>query len=188
MLADEGHRLISGVDDLLDLDGPVVEAVQPFCEPSVGFIDPDAGLRLHSAAKRGRVPDEVGMDCFRQNLSGPLDVLVGAPEQIDVLLRHPQLRQPGGFEGLVGVEIFPNADRFAAPEIDQAGDAGFGPSATLPAAPTEITDRNDALAEVPEFRRLGLSLCERFVKVSQELAGSLMSPIDRRFSTEQHLQ
>jgi hypothetical protein len=44
-LADNCDHLISGVEDLLDIERPVFEAVEPLREPGVGFFDPDACLR-----------------------------------------------------------------------------------------------------------------------------------------------
>jgi hypothetical protein len=42
MLADECDHLIPGVEDLLDIDRPVLEGFGPLRQPPVGFIDPDA--------------------------------------------------------------------------------------------------------------------------------------------------
>jgi hypothetical protein len=94
VLADDRDHLIVGVEDLLHIDRPVLEAFDPLREPLVGFIEPDARLRIDSAPKRGRVPDEVGMSDFRQQLSGSCDVLEATPEQVEVLLRHRPLSIP----------------------------------------------------------------------------------------------
>jgi hypothetical protein len=93
-LADDCDHLVPGVEDLLDLNRPVLEAVEPICQPLVGFIDPDEGPRTYCASKRRRVPDEIGMGHLGQELSGPLDVFVATPEQLEILPRHRRFSIP----------------------------------------------------------------------------------------------
>jgi hypothetical protein len=58
MLADQCDHLIRGVEDLLDIERPVLEGFGPLRQPPMGFIDPDALLQIQAphARKRGRVP------------------------------------------------------------------------------------------------------------------------------------
>src|SRR5262245_21019273 len=98
------------------------------------------------------------------------------------------LRQPDGFEGLGGVEVFANAGCLAVLEVDEPGDGSFGLRSTFPATPTELTDANDSLAKVSDFRHLDVRFCEDFIDVSVELANALVSPVHRRLAPEQNLQ
>src|SRR5215207_7004865 len=87
-VADDCDQLIPGIEDLLDIERPVFEALDPLCEPLIDFLDPDEGPRNDCASKRRRVPDDVGVDCLGQDLFSPLDVFEDTPEQVEILLRH----------------------------------------------------------------------------------------------------
>src|SRR5262245_8004014 len=88
-LADERDHLMPAVEDLLDIERPVLERSGPLRQPPVRLSESDASLQIQTRArKRSRIPDEVWLDRVWRQLSSADDVLEAAPEQIEVLLRR----------------------------------------------------------------------------------------------------
>jgi hypothetical protein len=108
-----------------------------------------------------------------------------AAEKLHVLLPHRLLPQPGGFEGVFGIEVGPHPNRFAVLGLDQEGEWRLGLGATLLATRADAADPENAVAEVPNLRELDVDFDESRVQVSPQLADALASPIHRRFASYQ---
>src|ERR687897_1357170 len=65
----------------------------------------------------------------------PIKGVGSLPHDLDLLLRHPLLPQPGGCEGILGVEVVPHPRHPAASELDHPVDGRFDLRSACPAAP-----------------------------------------------------
>jgi hypothetical protein len=91
-------------------------------------------------------------------------------EDLDVLLRHRLLPQPGGFESFSGVEVGQNPSRLAVLEIEQVGDGRLGLGSACRATCMEVADREYLISQVADLNDLNVELGESLVEVSDEMA------------------
>src|SRR5687767_12750034 len=86
------------------------------------------------------------------------------------------LRQSGGFEGLLGIEVAPNRDRLAVLDLghERQGRLGLGPA--FPATVARAADRDEAVSQIPDLRDLDVDLAEGLVEVPEHLADAVVSP------------
>src|SRR4051812_2553550 len=108
----------------------------PALEPAPA--DTDGGLMTNppDVPVLDRVPLQLGVKGLKPRMLVGLERFEAPPHDLDVLLRHRLLRQPGGFEGFRAVCVFadaiePAAAQLASPECPfvNSGSAAFAPAA-----------------------------------------------------------
>ena len=135
------------------------------------FLDP-GGVKTSSAQQ---LPCSVAPLCAAQTNSEP-----GTAAKKSRRL----LRQPGGFEGFIGIEEASNPNHLAVFEIDQEGERRLGLGSACLATSTEAAFGDEALSQVADLKDIKVKLNESLVQVSGHLADALVSPVHRRIPPE----
>ena len=71
------------------------------------------------------------------------------------------LRQPHGFEGVLGVEVRPQAKRLPALELDHEPDGRLDLGPACPATSVVAADSYDSVSQIADLRDLDLDIAER---------------------------
>src|SRR5829696_721673 len=176
---------ITQVPDLRVVEVDVVESLINLTQHLTDTVVSPADGRLASEwNQKRRMPLHLGVELLQQRFGVPAVIrLSPALERFDVLLRHRLLRQLGGFEGLVGVEVSPDPNRPAVLVVGYASPGRLGLGATFVTTRTGAADRDESVSQVPDLRELDVGLGESLVQVSEHLADALVSPVHGRFPT-----
>src|SRR5262249_21295612 len=103
-----------------------------------------------------------------------------AAHKLHVLLRHRLLRQPGGFEGFLGIKVGPNPNPLPVPSSDEPGHGRIDLDTTLGAMRMHATECKQSLSEVRASRELETKVVERFEQVLNPLPTPPPPPKPRR--------
>src|SRR5439155_8139769 len=103
------------------------------------------------------------------------------PDNLHVLLRHRLLREAGGFECLLGIEVGPNRNRPAIFDLGHEGQGRLGLGAAGLATCASAADCDESVSQIPDLRDLDLDLTEGLIEVSEHLADAVVTPKHRLF-------
>src|SRR5215218_1707548 len=153
-LATDRQNLAARLCQLIDLEIDLAEdgdRVAP--EPPHTFVSPVDGLHPHGCSARVRdIPHDVlGVDLEGRHAVTPGDRVVDSADDLDVLLRHRLLPQPGGVEGLgLGEKDLP-PDALPVPPLGKLPDRLLERSLATCAMPTQAERGEGQVSEVAHF-------------------------------------
>ena len=173
----QGYDGVPGVAQLLSFEAEVVKILAPLpvksSEPIVtvvlGVIRP----------LRNRVQDRVVREVGKGGVHASRRIGgVGPPHDLNVLLRHRLLAQPGGFEGFGHVRVHLHPDRLSVPERPHLSEAHVDGDSRGLRTPPLVDDDDDALPGVDEVLGLKLPTFPRIRPLGEELVRTLGPGVD----------
>src|SRR4051812_16653848 len=130
------------------------------CPPRFQPLTPERGDLLQSVVNAVKPRDwgsrrihlDVGIK--RLGCGGPIAVPEGdqhPPHDLNVLLRHRSLREPGGFEGFLAGRVLIDVDDLAVAKLPMRPSAGVNPYPAPSSSTGDAHDRNDVLTVLSQL-------------------------------------